>query len=73
MSACSMDGAFPITPFMTRSALSAIGSAELDHTIENYVGMQHGWCVSDHSVYDEVGAERHWNRLLTFFDEALHR
>ena len=39
--------------------------------IENYVGMAHGWAVPDHSVYDERGAERHWTRLLTFFDETL--
>ncbi|MEE1612910.1 dienelactone hydrolase family protein [Microvirga sp. CF3016] len=26
---------------------------------------------TDHSVYDERGAERHWKRLLTFFEETL--
>jgi carboxymethylenebutenolidase len=45
--------------------------AEVDHVIENYVGMGHGWCVPDHSVYDDKGAERHWKRLETFFGEAL--
>jgi carboxymethylenebutenolidase len=49
----------------------ALRTAEVDHIIENYVGMQHGWAVSDHSVYDEVGAERHWKRLTTFFAETL--
>jgi carboxymethylenebutenolidase len=39
--------------------------------MENYVGMAHGWCVSDHRVYDEKGAERHWKRLTTFFAETL--
>ncbi|TIO99504.1 MAG: dienelactone hydrolase family protein, partial [Mesorhizobium sp.] len=24
-----------------------------------------------HGVYDEVGAERHWKRLTTFFKETL--
>jgi carboxymethylenebutenolidase len=50
----------------------ALRSAEVDHVIENYVGMAHGWAVPDHRVYDPIGAERHWKRLLTFFDEALH-
>ena len=66
-----VDRSFP--PEQSARLAKAMREAELDHTIENYVGMQHGWCVSDHSVYDEVGAERHWKRLLTFFDEALHR
>jgi carboxymethylenebutenolidase len=39
--------------------------------IENYIGMQHGWAVPDHGAYDEAGAERHWKRLLTLFQEAL--
>jgi len=46
-------------------------AAEIDHTIENYVGKQHGWAVPDHGVFDAAGAERHWNRLLVFFAEAL--
>ena len=45
--------------------------AEVDHVIENYVGMAHGWCVPDHSVFDAAGAERHWKRLTTLFAETL--
>jgi carboxymethylenebutenolidase len=33
--------------------------------------MGHGWTVSDHGVYDEQGAERHWTRLTTLFAECL--
>ena len=33
--------------------------------------MAHGWCVPDHGVYDEKGAERHWKRLTEFFAETL--
>jgi carboxymethylenebutenolidase len=43
----------------------------VDYVIENYVGMAHGWCVPDHSVYDEAGAERHWKRVTGFFAETL--
>lgn len=49
----------------------ALRAAEVDHVIENYVGMGHGWCISDHSAYDEAGADRHWKRLLDFFGETL--
>ncbi len=49
----------------------SLRAAEVDHIIENYVGMSHGWAVPDHSVFDERGAERHWKRLVTLYDETL--
>ncbi|WP_192252986.1 dienelactone hydrolase family protein [Mesorhizobium silamurunense] len=64
-----VDRSFP--PEQSARLAEALRIAEVDHTIENYVGVGHGWCVKDHSVYDEVGAERHWKRLLTFFGETL--
>jgi len=64
-----VDGSFP--PEQSALLAEALRRAEIDHIIENYVGMAHGWAVPDHSVYDERGAERHWTRLLTFFDETL--
>jgi carboxymethylenebutenolidase len=64
-----VDGSFP--PEQSARLAEALRRAEIDHVIENYVGMAHGWAVSDHGVYDERGAERHWKRLLTFFAETL--
>ncbi len=64
-----VDRSFP--PEQSARLAEAFRTAEIDHIIENYVGMQHGWCVQDHSVYDEAGAERHWKRLTSFFGEAL--
>jgi carboxymethylenebutenolidase len=64
-----VDGSFP--PEQSALLAEALRRAEIDHIIENYVGMAHGWAVSDHNVYDERGAERHWKRLLTFFEETL--
>lgn len=64
-----VDRSFP--PEQSAKLAEALRSAEVDHIIENYVGKQHGWCVPDHSVFDEDGAERHWRRLATFFGEAL--
>jgi len=64
-----VDGSFP--PEQSARLAEVLRRAEIDHIIENYVGMAHGWAVSDHSIYDERGAERHWKRLLTFFDETL--
>ena len=64
-----VDNSFP--PEQSARLAEALRSAEIDHVIENYVGMAHGWAVPDHSVYDKRGAERHWNRLMTFFRETL--
>ncbi len=67
--AAGVDGSFP--PEQSARLVEAFRRAEVDFVLENHVGMAHGWCVPDHSVYDETGAERHWRRLLTFFGETL--
>jgi carboxymethylenebutenolidase len=64
-----VDNSFP--PEQSARLAEALRVAEIDHIIENYVGMAHGWAVSDHSIYDERGAERHWTRLSTLFAETL--
>jgi carboxymethylenebutenolidase len=64
-----VDRSFP--PEQSARLAQALREAEIDHTIENYVGKQHGWCVPDHGVFDEEGAERHWKRLLTLFGETI--
>lgn len=64
-----VDGSFP--PEQSAVLAESLRSAGVDHILENYVGMGHGWCISDHSVYDASGAERHWKRLTTFFAETL--
>ncbi|WP_274628508.1 dienelactone hydrolase family protein [Arvimicrobium flavum] len=64
-----VDRSFP--PEQSARLAEALRTAEVDHIIENYVGMAHGWAVPDHSAFNAAGAERHWRRLLTFFGEAL--
>ena len=64
-----VDRSFP--PEQSTLLAEALRAAEVDHVIENYVGMAHGWCVPDHGVYDAAGAERHWKRLTTLFAETL--
>jgi carboxymethylenebutenolidase len=64
-----VDNSFP--PEQSARLAQALRTAEVDHIIEDYVGMKHGWCVPDHGVYDEKGAERHWKRLVEFFSETL--
>ncbi|NLR99432.1 dienelactone hydrolase family protein [Rhizobium sp. P38BS-XIX] len=64
-----VDNSFP--PEQSARLAEALRTGGVDHIIENYVGMAHGWTVPDHGIYDEAGAERHWKRLLNLFDEAL--
>ncbi|MBS9720810.1 dienelactone hydrolase family protein [Tianweitania sp. BSSL-BM11] len=64
-----VDKSFP--PEQSAKLALALREAEVDHIIENYVGMQHGWAVSDHDIYDPQGAQRAWTRMLTLFNETL--
>ena len=64
-----VDASFP--PDQSGRLAEALRAAEVDHVIENYVGMAHGWAVPDHAVFDPAGSERHWKRLLTLFEETL--
>jgi len=65
-----VDQSFP--PEQSAKLDLALRTAGVDYTIENYIGMAHGWCVPDHGVFNATGAERHWKRMLEFFDETLH-
>lgn len=67
--AAGVDGSFP--PEQSARLDNAMREAGIDFIMENFVGMRHGWCVPDHSVFDNAGAERHWARLEMFFRETL--
>jgi carboxymethylenebutenolidase len=69
--ACAgIDGSFP--PEQSAKLAEAFRVAEIDYAIENYIGMAHGWCVPDHTVFNEKGSERHFARLKTLFAETLN-
>lgn len=63
------DRSFP--PEQSAALAQALREKGIDHMIENYPGCAHGWCVPDHSVFDEKGAARHWARLEMLFAETL--
>ena len=64
-----VDGSFP--PEQSARLAEALRRAKVDYVLENYVGMQHGWTIADHTEYNAAGAERHWKRVLTLFAETL--
>ncbi|QDX27857.1 dienelactone hydrolase family protein [Sphingomonas suaedae] len=45
----------------------AFADAGLPAEIEVYEGAMHGWCPPDSQVYNQVQAEKAWNRLLETF------
>lgn len=69
VASAGVDGSFP--PEQSAKLAEAFRAAEVDHAIENYVGVAHGWCVPDHNAFDARGAERHHARLTTLFAETL--
>jgi len=65
-----VDGSFP--PEQSARLAQALRIGGVDHIIENYIGMSHGWTVPDRGeTYSEKGSERHWKRLLELFSETL--
>ncbi|GHE02537.1 dienelactone hydrolase [Defluviimonas sp. 20V17] len=64
-----VDRSFP--PEQSALLARTLREAGVEYMIENFAGMEHGWCVSDHGVYNREGAERHWRRLEQIFAERL--
>ena len=49
-----------------------LSKAGVDYRIEWYPGAQHGFAFPEREgVYDEVSAERHWERLFALFERRL--
>ena len=61
------------TPEQQGLLASSLGAAHVTYQIELYAGVSHGFAVPDMPVYDAAAAERHWERLTTFFAASLPR
>jgi carboxymethylenebutenolidase len=48
----------------------ALDQAGVANTVETYPA-KHGWVLTDTAAYDEPCAERHWQALLSLFDQTL--
>ncbi|TQS42612.1 dienelactone hydrolase family protein [Cryptosporangium phraense] len=60
-----------MTPAQVAQLEEALDAAGLEYLSEVYEGTQHGFTMSDSSVYDPVGLERHWRHLLELFERRL--
>ena len=50
---------------------AALNAAGVKWAGEAYAGTKHGWCVKDHTVYNEAQAERAWAKTVLLFKETL--
>jgi carboxymethylenebutenolidase len=55
------------TPEEKQRLESALQSAGVEHTIEVYPGVKHGFAVNDTPAYDHPASERHWQQILKLF------
>ena len=58
-------------PEAKRLLREAFDAAGVEAEIAVYKGTAHGWCPPDSEVYDEVQADRAWNRLLALVEREL--
>lgn len=57
-----------------RQLQSALEAAGAPHRIEWYPGVEHGFVFPQRAgAYDQVAAERHWERLFSLFERTLRR
>jgi carboxymethylenebutenolidase len=49
----------------------ALDAGGVAYDSEVYAGAKHGWCVKDHTVYNEAQAERAWAKMVSLFKQTL--
>ena len=49
----------------------ALTAASVNHVVETYEGLRHGWVPRDMPVHDAAGAERHFRELLALYGATL--
>jgi carboxymethylenebutenolidase len=63
------DASFPDD--MKARLAAALAAAGVDHRIETYEGLRHGWVPSDMPTHSPAGAERHFQALAALFGATL--
>jgi len=56
---------------MKRRLADALAAAGVDHRVETYEGLRHGWVPPDTPVHSPDGSERHFRALFDLFGSAL--
>jgi carboxymethylenebutenolidase len=55
------------TPEEKQRLESALQAAGVEHEVEVYPAVKHGFAVNDTPVYDRPASERHWQQILKLF------
>jgi len=56
----------------TERLRAALDAAGVRFTLDVYEGVSHGFAVADLPICDPPAAERHWERVATFFGRTLY-
>lgn len=59
------------TDAMKETLIGALTEAHVDHRVETYEGLRHGWVPDDTPVHDPAGAARHDAELRALFSATL--
>jgi carboxymethylenebutenolidase len=59
------------TPPEKQRLESALQSAGVEHTVEVYPKVKHGFAVNDTRAYDRAASERHWQEILKLYKARL--
>jgi len=59
------------TPEEKERLESALQSAGINHKVEVYADVKHGFAVTNTPIYDRAASERHWQEILKLFAENL--
>ncbi|SHN47347.1 dienelactone hydrolase family protein [Cryptosporangium aurantiacum] len=62
-----------MTPDDVAALEQALDAAGVTYRSEVYPGTEHGFTMSDTTVYDPTGLERHWRNLLELFERKLQQ
>ncbi|TMA36223.1 MAG: dienelactone hydrolase family protein [Deltaproteobacteria bacterium] len=60
-----------LQPGETERLRDALDAAGTRYRIEDYPGVHHGFAANGTPHYDRTAAERHWERILALFGDAL--
>jgi carboxymethylenebutenolidase len=63
------DKGFP--PEQAERLAAALKDAGVDHRVEIWPGVAHGWTMRDFAIYDAAAADRHFRELVALLKETL--
>ena len=60
-----------VEDFIIPDLTAALDANHVTYTLETHVGTEHGFCFKQRPTYDEVAAEKVWDRLFDLYKRTL--